>query len=141
MAKLPPQPLGMAPGSSYWNDWYEKLRTFVDQITTSVDWAIITGKPNTAAGYGMAVTGTGPVVQQTTPTLITPILGAATGTSVALTGGISTGNTVLHTTTAALANGAGAGAGTLGNAPTAGNPTKWISINDNGTVRWIPTWT
>ena len=53
MAKLPPQPLGVAPGSSYWNDWYEKLRTFVEQITTSVDWRIITGTPTTLAGYGI----------------------------------------------------------------------------------------
>ena len=37
----------------------------------------------------------------------------------------------------ALSNGAGAGAGTLTNAPSAGNPTKWIPINDNGTTRYI----
>jgi hypothetical protein len=35
-AKLPPQPLGVAPGSSYWNDWYEKLRSFVDSVGTSI---------------------------------------------------------------------------------------------------------
>lgn len=140
MAKLPPQPLGVAPGSSYWNDWYEKLRTFVEQITTSVDWTIITGKPTTLAGYGVAVTGTGIAVQQTTPTLITPVLGAATGTSLVLSGGITTGNTTLHTTSVALTNGAAAAAGTLLNAPVAGNPTKWIPINDNGTTRYIPTW-
>jgi hypothetical protein len=40
-----------------------------------------------------------------------------------------------------LNNGAGAGAGTLTNAPTAGDPTKWIAIDDNGTTRYIPTWT
>ena len=48
--------------------------------------------------------------------------------------------TLLHTGTA-LSNNAGAGAGTLLNAPTAGNPTKWIAIDDNGTQRFIPTWT
>jgi hypothetical protein len=79
MAKLPPQPLGVAPGSSYWNDWYEKLRTFVDQITTSVDWATITGTPTTAAGYGMSVTGTGSVVQQTGATIINPLVRGGTG--------------------------------------------------------------
>lgn len=42
---------------------------------------------------------------------------------------------------AALNNGAGAGAGTITNAPTAGNPTKWVPIIDNGTTRYIPTWT
>lgn len=46
---------------------------------------------------------------------------------------------VIRTTTA-LTNGAGAGAGTITNAPAAGNPTKWIGINDNGTIRYIPAW-
>jgi hypothetical protein len=150
--KLPPQPLGVPPGSSYWNDWYEKLRSFVDQITTSVDWAIVTNKPNTFAGYGISETsaglaavvgdetGTGALVFANTPTLVTPVLGAATGASVTLTGGLTTGNATLHTTTTTLTNGAAAAAGTLLNAPIAGNPTKWVPIDDNGTVRYIPTW-
>jgi hypothetical protein len=33
--KLPPNPVGVPPGSSYWNDWYEKLRTLVDEVTAS----------------------------------------------------------------------------------------------------------
>lgn len=37
-------------------------------------------------------------------------------------------------------NGAAAAVGTLGNAPVAGNPTKWVPINDNGTTRYIPAW-
>lgn len=57
------------------------------------------------------------------------------------TAGVSTvGGAVIHTTTSALTNGAGAGAGTLLNAPVAGNPTKWIGINDNGVTRYIPAW-
>lgn len=52
----------------------------------------------------------------------------------------NTNPTYLISTNQALANGAGAGAGTLLNAPSAGNPTKWISINDNGTTRKIPAW-
>jgi hypothetical protein len=40
----------------------------------------------------------------------------------------------------ALTNGAAAAAGTLLNAPAAGNPTKWVPINDNGTTRYIPAW-
>jgi hypothetical protein len=39
-----------------------------------------------------------------------------------------------------LTNGAAAAAGTLTNAPAAGNPTKWIPINDNGTTRYLPAW-
>jgi hypothetical protein len=51
-----------------------------------------------------------------------------------------TGDTVLMHTGTALANGAAANVGTLNNAPAAGNPTKWISIDDNGTIRRIPAW-
>ena len=40
----------------------------------------------------------------------------------------------------AFTNNAAAAVGTLTNSPTAGNPTKWIPINDNGTVRNIPAW-
>jgi hypothetical protein len=50
------------------------------------------------------------------------------------------GSTTLLRTTIALANGAAAAAGTLTNAPAAGNPTKWIPINDNGTTRYVPAW-
>lgn len=39
-----------------------------------------------------------------------------------------------------LGNGAAAAAGTLGNAPVAGNPTKWVPFNDNGVTRYVPAW-
>lgn len=39
-----------------------------------------------------------------------------------------------------LTSGAGAGAGTLTNAPAAGNPAFWVPINVNGTVRHFPAW-
>lgn len=41
----------------------------------------------------------------------------------------------------AVTNGAGAAAGTLNNAPTAGNPTKWLKFDDNGVTRYVPSWT
>lgn len=37
-------------------------------------------------------------------------------------------------------NGAGVALGTLTTAPSAGNPTKWIPVDDNGTTRYIPAW-
>jgi hypothetical protein len=40
----------------------------------------------------------------------------------------------------AFTNNAAANAGTLTNAPAVGNPTKWIPINDAGTIRNIPAW-
>lgn len=39
-----------------------------------------------------------------------------------------------------VANGAGVGAGTLANAPAAGDPTFWLPVNIAGTVRYIPCW-
>lgn len=64
---------------------------------------------------------------------------------VNITGGVVTAQlennqTILLKTTTALANGAAAAAGTLLNAPVAGNPTKWVAIDDNGTTRYVPTW-
>ncbi len=62
---------------------------------------------------------------------------AAAGTFTSLT---TAGGATFHTTNTALTDGAAAGAGTLLNAPAAGNPTKWIGINDNGITRYIPAW-
>ena len=39
-----------------------------------------------------------------------------------------------------LVDGAGEETGTLTNAPTAGDPAKWIAISDNGTTLYIPAW-
>jgi hypothetical protein len=41
---------------------------------------------------------------------------------------------------AGLTNGAAAAAGTLTNAPSAGNPNFWVPISINGTVRFFPAW-
>jgi hypothetical protein len=63
-----------------------------------------------------------------------------TGTGDTLTVQPSAATGALLAPSAALTTGAGAGAGTITNAPSAGNPTKWIKINDNGTTRAIPAW-
>lgn len=54
--------------------------------------------------------------------------------------GLTHGSATLLTTTTALTNGAAAQVATLTNGPAAGNPTKWIPVNDNGTTRYIPAW-
>lgn len=57
------------------------------------------------------------------------------------TGGLVLVNTAtLIGSSVALTNGAAAQTATLTNGPTAGNPTKWIPISDNGTTRYIPAW-
>lgn len=69
------------------------------------------------------------------------VLSVATGTSNVVFGaGITVGSATLISSNVALTNGAAAQVGTLTNAPAAGNPTKWIPINDNGTTRYIPAW-
>jgi len=55
--------------------------------------------------------------------------------------GFKTGSAILMASSVALLDNTGVGSATLTNSPTAGNPTKWIRINDNGTLRYIPTWT
>ena len=58
-----------------------------------------------------------------------------------VTGLITIGTaTAMLTSSVAMNDGAAAAAGTLLNAPAAGNPTKWIPFNDNGTTRYIPAW-
>ena len=60
--------------------------------------------------------------------------------SINYQGLITTASATLIASSVALTNGAAAAAGTLLNAPVAGNPTKWIPINDNGTTRYLPAW-
>lgn len=67
--------------------------------------------------------------------------GATRPRNVFVAGNITIGDaTALVKSSVAMNNGAGAGAGTITNAPAAGNPTKWIPINDNGTTRYVPAW-
>lgn len=80
----------------------------------------------------------------------TKLCGVVNGVDVfdVTSSGISTTGTVTipGVTTAALTSvgtftsGAGASVGTLTNAPSAGNPTTWIKIIDNGVTRYIPAW-
>ncbi len=69
------------------------------------------------------------------------VLGNDTGDAAITSSKVTTSATdFFHNTSAALANGAAAQVATMTNGPTAGNPTKWIAINDNGVTRYIPAW-
>lgn len=67
-------------------------------------------------------------------------LSIGTATSAGL-GMIRTNSaTFMIRTSTSYTNGAAANTGTLLNAPAAGNPTKWIPVDDNGTTRYVPAW-
>ena len=72
---------------------------------------------------------------------VTPSAGGLTiATTAAITADLTNNTGNLIDSSVGLTNGAGASVGTLLNAPTAGNPTKWVPIDDNGTTRYIPAW-
>ncbi len=80
-----------------------------------------------------AVTLTGGTVNGITIGATTPSTGRFTD--------VTNGNAAaLIKSSVSLIDGAGAGAGTLTNAPAPGNPSKWIPFDDNGVIRYIPTW-
>ena len=54
--------------------------------------------------------------------------------------GVTVNKALLISSKTSLTDGAAAQIATLTNAPTAGNPTKWIPIDDNGVTRYIPVW-
>lgn len=79
------------------------------------------------------------------PTIPLGTLGMQQADRVAITGGavlaqLKNNQTVLLESVTALTDGVGASAGTITNAPAAGNPTKWVGIIDNGVTRYIPAW-
>jgi hypothetical protein len=71
-----------------------------------------------------------------TSIVLTPAVGVLT---VGVTN-VTNNQTVVIRSNVALANGAGALLGTLTNSPVAGPPSKWVTIDDNGTLRQIPAW-
>lgn len=99
--------------------------------TGPFSWAHVSGTPTSVAGYGIVngavldtlaaagSTGTGLNVLQTSPTLVTPVIGAATGTSLSvsgqLTSTVSTGTAPLVvTSTTPVANLTATSLGTAG---------------------------
>jgi len=127
---------GSNAGSDFaWNA-YDDAGGFIDSPLTMIR----------AAGSAMTIVrplalstaSNGLTISKTTGTTLT--VSSTNAAAIACAGGITTGSATLHTTSAALTNGAAASLGTLTNAPAAGNPTKWVPINDNGTTRFIPCW-
>jgi len=82
-----------------------------------------------------------PALKRSTTTLQVRLADDSAFASLSVLNILTNNAAALVTSSVALTDFAGAGAGTITNAPTAGNPTKWIAIVDNGTTRFIPTWT
>lgn len=49
-SKLPPLPVGVAPGSGYWNDWYEKLRKIINDLIGGIGHNVLAGLQGGQAG-------------------------------------------------------------------------------------------
>ena len=67
--------------------------------------------------------------------------GVGIGGRLNVGGALEVNSATLIKSNTTLTDGAAAAVGTLTNAPTAGNPTKWVLLNDNGVIRKFPTWT
>lgn len=63
------------------------------------------------------------------------------GGGITLNGGVTTHDGIVLHAASTLTDGVGVSGGTLGNAPHAGDPDKWLEIIDNGVTRKFPTWT
>lgn len=117
---LPPSPTGSPPGSGFWNDWYEKLRTLVNSIASGFSWTLITDKPTTIAGFGI----TDGVSTSSTLTSNAVILGAGSHTVSAM-GSLGTTTTLLH--------GNAAGAPTFGAVTLTTDVTGTLPVANGGT--------
>lgn len=62
------------------------------------------------------------------------------GGATTMGGGLTVASATLIGSSVTLTNNAAAQVATITNGPTAGNPTKWFPINDNGTTRNVPAW-
>lgn len=112
-------------------------------LTVSAAIASGAGLSGTSGSFSTAVT-VGTTLGVTGVTTLSAGLIGTTGvfsSSVTCSFPIVTSAAPILASTATMTNFAAGGAGTLTNAPTAGNPTKWVAISDNGTTRYIPTWT
>lgn len=106
-----------------------------------------TGTPGGFTFFTTSTTGAGSGQQAFTERLRIPGAGTgltifapvATGVSLSIGGFGGAGVGVINFTN--LTSGAAAAAGTLLNAPSAGNPSFWLPIQIAGATRYIPCWT
>ena len=115
---------------SYWELTTPNYVNIASTGTATMEYLTVGG---TSTAVVLAAAGTTQVVSLTAS--------GAISTADTISGvSIVTDSTVLHVTSSPLGSTSGALTATLTNSPRTGNPLKWIKIDDNGTVRWIPTW-
>lgn len=110
--------------------------TWFQRVLTQINRALAAIRPDNA----VAITGgtiSNVTISSSQIGLLSSVqVGQLTVTQLAtLPGGAS-----LLTTTAALTTFSSTGVGTLTNSPIAGNPSKWVAVNDAGTTRYVPMW-
>ena len=105
------------------------------------DGGVNIGSSTTSPGAGvLSIAATTASTSTTTGALV---VSGGVGVAGAIYGGgviYSSAATFMIGSKTTYNNGAAAAAGTLLNAPAAGNPTKWIPVDDNGTTRYVPAW-
>ena len=120
--------------SVQWNAMPGTQRAFVISAPT------YTGVGAVTLANGATVAITGPPIAGANMTITNAWALWVQSGITRLDGALEVSSATLIKSNTTLTNGAAAAAGTLGNAPAAGNPTKWIPLNDNGTTRYIPAW-
>lgn len=114
------------------------LKWFVDLIAVLQSSGVVGGIEHNN-GTGLQG-GTAGQYYHLTSAQHTYLAGFVAGTVAILGTTLTISDTKIMKSNTTFGDGAAAAAGTLLNAPAAGNPTKWIPIDDNGTTRYIPAW-
>jgi hypothetical protein len=134
--------LAGAAGSDYGGVGYNAVPTAVSGVYNygATDVASRLEFYNGGFRWYTAPSGTAgsPITLTQRMSLTASLLTVAVATTISST--LTVADTLFHRTTSTLANGAAAQTGTLTNAPVAGNPTKWLQVDDNGTTRYVPAW-
>ncbi len=110
-----------------------------DTVSTTVNFAGAATTLNMGAATGTATINNATVAHPNATAFTVGTDPGGTGV-VRIGGTLVVSSTILLRTKTSFTDGAGVATGTLTTAPTAGNPSKWIGVDDNGTTRYIPAW-